>query len=134
MAQPLSLRGLCMVFATCASLAVNSVGAASMLDFDIWMRKIDKRVVDVQKKMDLHDDVAATKNAKEMEELYKNMEDYFVVAGNADEGVKISRDGKEQAGLIVASIEAKDYEAGSNAAVAIAKACTNCHELYRPFK
>jgi hypothetical protein len=125
---------MAILFAVCTALATSVADAASMLDFDIWMRKIDKRVVDVQKKMALQDDASALAQATEIEELYNKMEDYFDAAGNADDAVKMSREGKEMGVLIAKSVQAKDYEAGSNAAVVIAKGCTNCHEVYRPFK
>jgi hypothetical protein len=115
------------------SLAAQSAFAASVLDFDLWMDRMDIRIVDVQRKLASQDDEAAIAQAKEIEELYAKMEDYFVAAGNAEDAVKISREGKEMAGLIVKSVAAKDYEAGGNAAVTIARACHDCHHVYRPF-
>lgn len=116
-----------------ALLLSNTSHSASVLDFDIWMRKIDTRIVDVQRKLDSRDDAEALAQAREIEDLYAKMEAYFVAKGESADAIKLSRESKELAGVIVSSVAAKNYQAGGNAAVTIAKACTDCHDLYRPF-
>ena len=114
-------------------LLSNTSHSASILDFDIWMRKIDTRIVDVQRKLDAQDDAAAIAQAREIEDLYAKMEAYFVAKDASADAIKLSRESKELAGVIVKSVAEKKYEAGGNAAVTIARACTDCHDLYRPF-
>ena len=116
-----------------ALLLSNTSHSASVLDFDIWMRKIDTRIVDVQRKLDARDDPDAIAQAREIEDLYAKMEAYFVAKGESADAIKISRESKELAAVIVNSVTAKNYQAGGNAAVTIARACTDCHDLYRPF-
>jgi hypothetical protein len=116
-----------------ALLLSNTSHSASVLDFDIWMRKIDTRIVDVQRKLDARDDPDAIAQAREIEDLYAKMEAYFVAKGESADAIKLSRESKELAGVIAKSVTTKNYEAGGNAAVTIARACTDCHDLYRPF-
>ena len=116
-----------------ALLLSNTSHSASVLDFDIWMRKIDTRIVDVQRKLDARDDPDAIAQAREIEDLYAKMEAYFVAKGESADAIKLSRESKELAAVIVNSVTAKNYQAGGNAAVTIARACTDCHDLYRPF-
>ena len=116
-----------------ALLLSNTSHSASVLDFDIWMRKIDTRIVDVQRKLDARDDPDAIAQAREIEDLYAKMEAYFVAKGESADDIKLSRESKDLAAVIVNSVAAKNYQAGGNAAVTIARACTDCHDLYRPF-
>ncbi|WP_423014179.1 hypothetical protein [Undibacterium sp. Di27W] len=115
-------------------VVMGPTSAASMLDFDIWMRKIDKKIVDVQKRISQKEDEAAIQSAEEIEDLYLKMENYFIQIKHPDEAVQMSRDGKDAAAIISASVRNQDYDKGTLAAVSIAKACSACHDNYRPFK
>ncbi|MFZ6656481.1 hypothetical protein [Undibacterium sp. TJN19] len=129
-------KNICL-FAALALLmmsAMQSTLAASMLDFDIWMRKVDKKIVEVQKRISLKEDAAAIQSAEEIEDLYLKMENYFIQIKHPDEAVQMSRDGKDAAAIISASVRDQDYEKGAMAAVSIARACSACHDSYRPFK
>lgn len=116
------------------ALAVGTSSAASMLDFDIWMRKIDKKIVDVQKRISKKEDEAAIQSAEEIEDMYLKMENYFIQIKHPDEAVQMSREGRQAAAMISASVRNQDYDKGALAAVSIAKACSACHDNYRPFK
>jgi hypothetical protein len=123
-----------MMLLVMMATAMQSSLAASMLDFDIWMRKIDKKIVDVQKRISLKEDEAAIQSAEEIEGLYLKMENYFIQIKHPEEAVQMSKDGKDAAAIISASVRNQDYEKGALAAVSIAKACSACHDSYRPFK
>ena len=113
---------------------MKTTSAASMLDFDVWMRKVDKKIVEVQKRISQKDDMAAIQSAEEIEDLYLKMENYFIQIKHPDEAIQMSRDGKDAAAIISASVRNQDYDKGALAAVSIAKACSACHDNYRPFK
>ncbi|MES2036449.1 MAG: hypothetical protein V4495_01305 [Pseudomonadota bacterium] len=127
-------RHVCMMLLVLMATAMQSSLAASMLDFDIWMRKIDKKIVDVQKRISQKEDEAAIQSAEEIEDLYLKMENYFIQIKHPEEAVQMSRDGKDAAAIISASVRNQDYDKGALAAVSIAKACSACHDNYRPFK
>lgn len=110
------------------------VYAASVLDFDVWMRAIDKRSVDVQKNIARRDAAAARADAQEIERLYALMETFFADAGNAPDAVQISRDGKDLAAFITGLVDAQDFDGAGQAARRIAQACNDCHDAYKPFK
>ncbi|MFZ6778585.1 hypothetical protein ACO0LD_17325 [Undibacterium sp. Ji83W] len=127
-------RCVCTMLLALMVTAMQSSLAASMLDFDIWMRKIDKKIVDVQKRISQKEDEAAIQSAEEIEDLYLKMENYFIQIKHPEEAVQMSRDGKDAAAIISASVRNQDYDKGALAAVSIAKACSACHDSYRPFK
>jgi cytochrome c553 len=127
-------RSAFMMLLVLLMTAMQSSLAASMLDFDIWMRKIDKKIVDVQKRISQKEDEAAIQSAEEIEDLYLKMENYFIQIKHPEEAVQMSRDGKDAAAIISASVRNQNYDKGAQAAVSIAKACSACHDSYRPFK
>lgn len=116
-----------------AALAVNAAFAASVLDFDRWMRRVDKSSVAVQWSIARHDDAAALADAKQIEALYGLMADFFSADGQPGEAARMSHEGRELAASMIAAIERQDYDAASLAAITIARACSDCHHLYRPF-
>ena len=119
-----------VVVATAATVA----RAASVLDFDVWMRAIDKHSVDVQKNIDARRTDAAVADARELARLYGLMEAYFVADGHTDDAVTMSRSGKDLAAAIPAALATQDYDKASRAAVDLAHACNDCHDVHKPFQ
>jgi len=124
---------------TAVALAAFAVFAAgevalgqSVLDFDEWMQRIDRRSQSVQRNLAAGDVNAASADAREIGELYGSMEAYFSRRGNADNAVKLSREGRELAATVVRSVAARDFATASKAAVSIARACRTCHLDYKP--
>ena len=127
--------GMCTVTSV-AALAVFAAAQVafgqSVLDFDEWMQRIDRRSQSVQRNLAAGDANTASADAREIGELYGSMEAYFSRKDNADNAVKLSREGRELAATVVRSVAAKDFAAASKAAVSIARACRACHLDYKP--
>ena len=119
--------------ALCAVL-VTAARAASVLDFDVWMRAIDKRSVDVQKNIEAHRTDAAIADAQELARLYGLMETYFVDDGRTPDAVTLSQSGKALAAGIPASLAAQDFDGAAKSALEIAHACNDCHDNHKPFQ
>ena len=119
--------------ALCA-IAITAARAASVLDFDVWMRAIDKRSVDVQKNIEAHRSEAAIADAREIERLYGLMETYFVDDGHAPDAVTLSRSGRTLAANIPPAIAAQDFDGAAKAALEISHACNDCHDNHKPFQ
>ena len=127
-----TLAGVTLVALSAA--AITAARAASVLDFDVWMRAIDKHSVDVQKNIDARKLDAATADAQELARLYGLMTDYFVADGHAPDAVDMSRSGKAFADAIAPAIAAKDFDGASKAAVELSHACNDCHDVHKPFQ
>ena len=119
---------------TLAAAGLTGARAASVLDFDVWMRAIDKHSVDVQKNLDARKADAALADARELERLYALMEAYFVDDGHAADAVAMSRTGKDFAAAIPAALAAQDFDAASRAALELSHACNDCHDVHKPFQ
>jgi hypothetical protein len=114
--------------------ALTAARAASVLDFDVWMRAIDKRSVDVQKNIEARKTEAAAADAQELARLYGLMEAHFVDDGHAPDAVTLSQSGKALAAGIPASLAAQDYDGAARAALEISHACNDCHDNHKPFQ
>ena len=113
---------------------VTVARAASVLDFDVWMRSIDKHSVDVQKNIEARQPEAAAADARELSRLYGLMTQYFVDDGHAADAVEFSRGGKALADAIPPAIAAGDFDAASKAALDLSHACNDCHDVHKPFQ
>ena len=132
---PRARATLAAVFLVAAAAAAATVArAASVLDFDVWMRAIDKHSVDVQKNLTAGKPEAATVDAQELARLYGLMTDWFVADGHSPDAVEMSRTGKAFADAIAPAIAAKDYDAATKAAVELSHACNDCHDVHKPFQ
>ena len=119
---------------TLSAIALTAARAASVLDFDVWMRAIDKRSVDVQKTIEARKPEAAAADAQELARLYGLMETYFVDDGKAPDAVALSRSGKALAAGIPAALAAQDFDGAAKAALELSHACNDCHDNHKPFQ
>jgi len=119
---------------TLAAAGLTGARAASVLDFDVWMRAIDKHSVEVQKNIDARKTEAAAADARELARLYGLMETYFVDDGHAPDAVTLSPSGKALATGIPAALAAQDFDGAASSALAIAHACNDCHDNHKPFQ
>ncbi len=119
-----------LLVATAATVA----RAASVLDFDVWMRAIDKRSVDVQKNIEARRTEAAVADAQELSRLYGLMQTYFVDDGHKPDAVEFSRSGKAFADAIPTALAAQDFDGAARSAVELAHACNDCHDVHKPFQ
>ena len=117
-----------------SAFALTAARAASVLDFDVWMRAIDRHSVDVQKNIEARKPEAAVVDAQELARLYGLMETYFADAGHAADAVEMSRSGKAFAAAIAPALAAKDYDAAAKAALDLSHACNDCHDVHKPFQ
>jgi len=121
-------------FVTLCAIAATAARAASVLDFDVWMRAIDKHSVEVQKNIDARKTDAAIADAQELARLYGLMEAYFVDDGHAPDAVTQSQSGKALAAAIPTALAAKDVDGAAKAALDLAHACNDCHDNHKPFQ
>jgi hypothetical protein len=117
-----------------AAAVITSARAASVFDFDVWMRAIDKHSVEVQKNIDARKTDAAIADAQELSRLYGLMEAYFVDDGHTADAVEMSHSGKAFADAIAPALSAQDFDAASKAALQLSHACNDCHDVHKPFQ
>jgi hypothetical protein len=117
-----------------AAGAITVARAASVLDFDVWMRAIDRHSVEVQKNIAAGRTEAAVADARELARLYGLMEAFFVDDGHAPDAVEMSRTGKALAAAIPPALAASDVDGAAKSALDLAHACNDCHDNHKPFQ
>lgn len=106
--------------------------AATQLQFDLWMRAVDRRSVSVQRAIAAGDEAAAIADAREIERLYGLMETYFQQDYPADDAAAWSRDARLLAARIPDALARHEVEQAARAARDIALGCNDCHDPYKP--
>ncbi len=115
-----------------ASLAASTVGAASIFDFDRWMQQVEKRTLNLQKSLDKRDTAAVAADAQEIEALYRNMETYFTLSGDATSAVELSKKGGRDAVDIAARTATNDIDGARFLIKGMMEDCRTCHREYKP--
>jgi len=131
----IDLRARWIAVVVCVVAGVGDPAASqSVLQFDGWMQRIDRRSQSVQSNLAQRNAVAALDDARELGELYRLMEIYFAQRGEAGEAAKFATDGGALIGSMVAALQSNDLEAASRAASSVARACRECHIKYKPLE
>lgn len=120
------------LMALAALLVAPLTQAASRLDLGLWMRAIDSKTVSVQKHLAAGRKDEAVADAQALQKLYADMALYFERDYPAADAVSFSRDGERLAAAIPAHVAQGDIAAAAQSARAIALACNDCHDPYKP--
>jgi len=120
-----------LVLAVLLIATASHVLGASLFSFDVWMRKVDHRSIDVQHAIAAHDPASAGAAAQDLETLYDQMAQYLDEHDLAA-AAALARDDVARAQAIQQRLAQADYEAAEQQAVAITQGCNGCHRRYRP--
>ena len=124
---------------TGAALLLAVSGAAwaaiDLGDFDEYvMRDMDDANKDLGPALGAGNYEAALADAEVLKTGLDWTEDYFVRKGGTDDAVTLARQGKESLASVFAAINARDLAVATEAARAVNKNCSSCHDLYKPLK
>lgn len=106
----------------------------SVLEFDAWMQKIDRRSQSVQRNLALGNTVVALADARELSQLYKLMEGYFTRRPDVADAAKFAREGDALIDAMIESLQSNDFDAASRSAGSVTRACRECHIKYKPLE
>jgi hypothetical protein len=115
-----------------AGLLAGAAMAHSILDFDDWMQRIDDSSQDLQRQIAARDAAKATAAAREIEEMYALMQEFFEKRADTADAVRWSREGREFARRAQADLAGRRFGAAKRNALAIAHGCRDCHFSYKP--
>ena len=121
----------------CAALLLGVLSATavahSILEFDDWMQRIDDGSQDLQRQIADRKRDAAADSAREIEQLYGQMEEYFEKRAGADDAVRIAREGKLLASLVQKDLAGQRFGAAKAKAIEIAHGCRGCRSCLANF-
>lgn len=115
-------------------LCVGTAAADSILEFDVWMQKIDRHSQSVLLALKRQDAASATAEARELERLYGLMEHFYEARGEHDDPLLLSWDGRQRAARAASLVERGDFAAAYESALGIARDCRACHDRFKPIR
>ena len=125
---------LSAILALAGVLVAASAGADSILEFDIWMQKIDRHSQTILHALKRQDVSAAVADARELERLYGQMERFYEARGEHDDPLLLSWDGRQRAASAAVQAQQGDFAGAFESAVGIARDCRACHDRFKPIK
>ncbi len=112
------------------AVLVGAVRAADELDMDL-MQTIEDTNKSLSSNIALKNVKGSTDDAKELETLFAKVENHFVAKGDAPDAVDLSRKSKDLATAIVKAVGAQQFDAATDSATEISRACRSCHTFYK---
>lgn len=124
------MRGKLFRLVVPAVLGCAVVSAQGAVDED-FMRYVEDVYKSADSNVALKDVGAASKDARELRELFREVETHYVKKGNEEDGVKLSKQSVALSETLLKTLEAKDFSGATLASQDIGRACKSCHNIYK---
>jgi ABC-type sugar transport system substrate-binding protein len=73
----------------------------------------------------------ATSDAKELNEMFSQVETFYVHKSDAVDAVELARKSKNLSAEIIRQVDAKAFDKATNTATDLSRACKTCHNFYK---
>jgi hypothetical protein len=124
------VRKFILCFGLVVAMAGTIATARAEVDED-FMRTVEDTLKSATSNLDIKDAKACAADAKQLEDMFRQIEAYFVKKGNAADGVDLSKKSEILAASLVTSVSANDFDTAAEAARDLTRACKSCHNLYK---
>lgn len=125
------MRKVVLIFLSFFFVLTSSVKSAqNEVDVDL-MQAIEDTNKSLASNIAIKDAKASTADAKELEQMFGKVEQFFVDKGDAPDAVDLAKKSKELSIEIVKSVTAQDFETATNSATSISRNCRTCHTFYK---
>ncbi|MCV2361273.1 hypothetical protein LNV08_20095 [Paucibacter sp. TC2R-5] len=115
----------------CLSVACGPAGSAEgELDIDL-MQTIEDLNKSLSSNIALRDVKASSSDARELQPLFAQVEAHFSAKGDALDAVELAKKSKELSAAIIKQVGASQFDAATDSATAISRACRSCHTFYK---
>lgn len=129
--NPRGLRLSLGLLTLCLGLSTSLVRSAEAeLDMDL-MQTIEDLNKSLSSNIALRDAKASSSDAKELHGLFLKVEDYFTAKGDAHDAVDLAKKSKDLSQAIVKQVGSGQFEAATDSATDISRACRACHTFYK---
>jgi cytochrome c556 len=112
------------------SLLTGVAVAVTEVDMDL-MQKIEESTKSVDSNISLKDGKAALADAREIEEMFSQVELFYKHKGDAADAIEYARKSKNFATELIRQVSEKDFDNASATVGALAKSCKTCHQVYK---
>lgn len=111
-------------------LLASAKSAETELSTDL-MQTIEDTNKSLSSNIAVKDAKAATSDAKDMTEMFTQVETFFVQKGGADDAVDLAKKTKALTIEIVNDVAQNNFDAATEAATNISRTCRTCHTFYK---
>jgi hypothetical protein len=124
------MRKLIIAAALVPALIGVVQAADAELDMDL-MQTIEDTNKSLSSNIAIQNAPASTADAKELQQLFGQVESHFIAKGDAADAVDLSRKSKDLASAIIKSVAAKDFGTATDSATDLSRTCRTCHTFYK---
>lgn len=119
-----------LTFVAAAMLLAGGVRSAVELDMDL-MQAIEDTNKSLSSNIALGNRAGATADARQLTQMFADVESYFDHKGDAANAVDLARQSKVLSSEIVAQVAANNFASATNAATTLSRTCRTCHTFYK---
>lgn len=105
-------------------------GADEELSTDL-MQSIEDTNKSLASHIALQNAKGATDDAKELQDMFTQVETFYNHKGDAVDAVELARKSKVLSGEIVKQVDAKAFDQATNTATNLSRTCKTCHNFYK---
>jgi hypothetical protein len=124
------MRKLFIFFGFFLVLTAGANSAETGLSTDL-MQSIEDTNKSLASNVAIKDAKAATSDAKELTEMFAQVETFFVQKGDAKDAVDLAKKSKDLTIAIVDSVAKNNFDAATDSATNLARTCRTCHTFYK---
>jgi hypothetical protein len=106
------------------------VRSAEELSVDL-MQNIEDTNKSLSSNIALSNKAGATSDARELTQMFADVETFFDHKGEAKNAVDLARQSKELSTDIVGFVAANNFESATTAATTLSRTCRTCHTFYK---
>jgi Cu/Ag efflux pump CusA len=120
-----------VILIVAASVFVSaSVRSAEEMGMDL-MQNIEDTNKSLSSNIALSNKAGATNDAKELTQMFAEVETYFNHKGDAANAVDLAKQSKDLSNQIVGFVAANNFESATTAATTLSRTCRTCHTFYK---
>ena len=124
------MRKIVTIFGICAALSGGVMSAESEMDSDL-MQSIEDTAKSVTANIDLKDPKGTQADARELEQLFAQVEAFYARKNDAHDAQAWSKSSREWAAIVARFAADKDFDSAAKVARDITRTCKTCHNTYK---
>lgn len=112
------------------ALSAGVRSAEPELSVDL-MQSIEDTNKSLSSNIALSNKPGATDDAKQLTQMFAEVETFFMHKGDAANAVELAKQSKDLSADIVKLVAANNFDAATNAATTLSRTCRTCHTFYK---
>lgn len=113
-----------LLLSSAVSSAVPELGMEIMQNIEDLNKSLSSNIA-------LRDAKATLSDAKELDDLFTQVESHFAARGDAANAVELSKKSRTLAQTIIKSVGSSNFDAATDAATDLSRTCRTCHTFYK---